>query len=261
MKGFIAAFRVEVLKFRRSLAPGLSFLGLSLGPLVGGVFMIILKDPAAAKDMGLISTKASLVGTADWPSLLGLLAQVVAAGGMVMFGFLTAWMFGREFSERTVRQLLAVPTPRSAIVAAKFSLLVLWCAGLTAWVFLLGAGMGAWVGIPGFSWALLLASAGQMARTAALTIILLTFVGLFASMGRGFLAPLGWVLFSMFLAQISAVTGWGEWFPWAVAGLVSGAAGAQAAAVGWGSYVLVALASLAGLAGTLAWWQQADQIS
>ena len=64
--------------------------------------MIILKDPDRARQLGLLGPKAQLFGgTADWPSILGLLSQAVAVGGAVLFAFLTAWVFGREFADRT----------------------------------------------------------------------------------------------------------------------------------------------------------------
>jgi len=53
------------------------------------------------------------------------------------------------------------------------------------------------------------------------------------------------------LAQIIAVTGWGEFFPWSVPALYSGMAGPQYVQMGAISYVLVILVSLAGAAGTL----------
>jgi ABC-2 type transport system permease protein len=55
MSLFRAALWVETLKARRSKVPWLTALGFSLAPLVGGLFMIILKDPERARSMGLIS--------------------------------------------------------------------------------------------------------------------------------------------------------------------------------------------------------------
>ena len=76
--------------------------------------MIILKDPEAARSMGLISTKAQLAaGVADWPAFFGMLAQAIAIGGAIVFAILTAWVFGREFSDRTAKELLALPTSRA----------------------------------------------------------------------------------------------------------------------------------------------------
>jgi ABC-2 type transport system permease protein len=88
---------------------------------------------------------------------------------------------------------------------------------------------------------------------------MLPFVALLASIGRGFLPPFGWTMLTVVLAQIAAITGWGDWFPWAVPALFSGAAGPRADLLGVHSYVMVVLAGLLGLAATFYWWRSADQ--
>ena len=118
MNGLALAVSTEFLKARRSKVPWSVAAAFSLAPLVAGLFMIILKDPDRARELGLIGAKAQLTaGVADWPTFWSLLAQSVAVGGGVLFAFLTAWVFGREFAQRTVRTLLAIPTPRWAIVS------------------------------------------------------------------------------------------------------------------------------------------------
>src|SRR5262249_19201902 len=140
MRRFGAALWAEALKARRSKVPWLTALGFSLAPLVGGLFMIILKDPERARSWGLISAKAQLsAGVADWPTFLGLLAQATAVGGALLFTIVTMWVFGREFADRTAKNLLAMPPPRAAIVGAKFIVVVLWAALLT--VVVLGLGL------------------------------------------------------------------------------------------------------------------------
>src|SRR5512146_2087566 len=121
MHNFTSALRIETLKMIRSKVPLFTAIGFCMAPLAGGLFMVILKDPEAAKSFGLITAKAQLLtGTADWPSLLNFLAQAVAAGGMILFSIITIWVFGREFSDHTVKELLALPTRRETIVTAKF---------------------------------------------------------------------------------------------------------------------------------------------
>jgi ABC-2 type transport system permease protein len=92
-----------------------------------------------------------------------------------------------------------------------------------------------------------------------MTLLLMTPVAFIASMGRGYLPPLGFAVLTIFLAQVIAATGWGDWFPWAVPALFSGAAGARAELMGVHSYILVILAGIAGLAATFYWWRTADQ--
>jgi ABC-2 type transport system permease protein len=260
MSLFRAALWAEVLKARRSKVPWLTALGFSLAPLVGGLFMIILKDPERARSMGLISAKAQLAaGVADWPTMLSLLAQATAVGGGLLFTVVTTWVFGREFSDHTVKELLALPTSRAAIVAAKFVVVGMWAAGLTALVLVLGLIVGAAIGLPGWSMALLWRAAGALVVTAILTLALMTPVALLASAGRGYLPPLGWAFLTVFLAQILAAIGWGAWFPWSVPALFSEIAGPRATQIGLQSYVVVGVTCVAGLVATFVWWRSADQ--
>jgi ABC-2 type transport system permease protein len=261
MSGLGAALWAEALKARRSLAPALSALAFMALPLVDGLFMIILKDPDRARTMGLISAKAQLAaGVADWPTFLGVLTQGIAIGGAVVFALLTAWVFGREYSDRTAKELLALPTPRATIVAAKFVLLALWTLTLALLIFAAGLGIGIVVGIPGWSLDLVWTSYRRLLGVALLDFMLLPFVAFLASAGRGYLPALGWALFSIFLAQIAAVLGWGDWFPWSVPALFSGMAGPRTADLGLHSYASVSLAFAVGLAATFAWWRSADQV-
>ena len=61
MSAFLSALWVENLKARRSKVPWLTALGFSLFPLMGGLFMIILKNPEKALSMGFIGAKARLL--------------------------------------------------------------------------------------------------------------------------------------------------------------------------------------------------------
>src|SRR2546425_633804 len=113
MSGFAGAFWAEALKVRRSKVLWISALGISLAPLMGGLFMLIFKNPEWARSAGLISTKAELtMATADWPTYFGLLAQATAIGGFLIFSVVTIWVFGREYSDGTAKDLLALPTSR-----------------------------------------------------------------------------------------------------------------------------------------------------
>jgi ABC-2 type transport system permease protein len=260
MNGFLSALWVESLKMRRSKVPFIAAIGFCIAPLAGGLFMIILKDPEAAKSLGLITTKAQIMaGAADWPSYFGFMAQAVAAGGMVLFSIFTIWVFGREFSDRTVKELLALPTSREAIITAKLILIPVWSLLVTLLVFAVGIGVGMLVVLPGWSTELLRDSFASIMGCALLTIPLMTFVALTASAGRGYLPPFGWTILTLALANLVAVLGWGDWFPWSIPGLFSGAAGPRAEQLGLHSYVIVFLTSLIGLAATFYWWRNADQ--
>ena len=260
MNAYLAALQTESLKAFRSKVPLFTLLGFLIAPLIGGLFMIILKDPEAAKSMGLIGTKAQLsAGVADWPTFFNLLAQATAIGGAIIFAIVTTWVFGREFSDHTVKELLSLPTSREAIIAAKFTVVVLWTLTLTLLSYGLGLIVGNAVVIPGGSSELLRSATIDILGAGILTIMLLPFVAFLASIGRGFMAAFGWAIFTVAIAQIAVVMGWGSWLPWSVPALFSGAVGPRAEVLGMHSYIIVALSSAIGFFITFYWWRNADQ--
>ena len=260
MNALRAAVGTELLKTRHSRVPWGVAVGFSIAPLVMGLFMIILEDPERARSLGLLGAKAQLTaGTADWPTFLNMLGQAVAIGGAILFAFLTAWVFGREFADRTVRGLLANPTPRRTIVLAKMCVISIWGLAISAWVLALGLAIGGLVGLPGWSAADAGSTVAAIALAAVLTIALQTGAAFFAGVGRGYIAPLAWTVAVIVVSQVLTVLGWGAWFPWSVPALLAGAGGTSVEPVTPAGVVVVVVVAAAGLAATIAWWDRADQ--
>jgi ABC-2 type transport system permease protein len=260
MKGFLSALWAEALKAYRSRVMLITATVITLLPVMDGFFMVILKNPEQARVMGLIGTKAQLTaGTADWPSFLYVLLVGSAAAGAILFSFITAWVFGREFSDHTAKELLALPTPRWIIVLAKLVLIACWTAVLSLWVFGVGIATGRLVGIPGAFPGMESAAFGYAVVIVILSFMLMPLVAWFASMGRGFLPPLAWAIGTLAITNIANLLGWADWFPWAVPILVASLAGPKAEPVGFHSFLMVALTFIVGLAATFWWWQSADQ--
>ena len=190
-----AAVRVELLKLRRSRTPWITALTFGLVALVDGLFMVILKYPAAARSWGLLGAKAQLtVGVADTPTALGFLAEATGIGGLFVFGLVFIWVFGREFADRTVKDLLALPVPRTAIVAAKFTVATAWCLVLAAWTGALGVGVVTALRLPGADAGTVGPGLIRLLLTATMTIALVAPFALLASVARGYLAPVGGIL-------------------------------------------------------------------
>lgn len=259
MRNLAACIAVESKKLFRSRIPAMTLLALTLVPLMGGFFMFVLKDPNFARRLGFISAKAQIAGAADWPSYLALLSQAIAVGGLMVFGFIFSWVFGREYADRTLQNLLALPISRGVIVSAKFIVAAYWCLLSSAYAFILGLAVGKLVVLPGWSPAAFLQGLNVFAFSAVLTVLVSLPVAFFASAGRGYLPALGFVVFSLVLAQIAAAAGYGQFFPWSVPALASGLAGSEYALLPAGSVVSVCLTGVFGLMGTILWWRYADQ--
>jgi len=260
MNAFFAALWAEALKAYRSKVIWLSAAVVTILPLVDGMFMVILKNPERAREMGLIGAKAQLAaGTADWPSFFYVMVMIGMIGGGILFGFLTAWVFGREFSDHTVKELLALPTPRGTIVAAKFVLLAVWTQTLALWIFGLGLVIGHAVDIPGGSANLTAVCFRYFMSIVLMNFLLMPCVAYVSSLGRGFLPPMAWIFFTLASAQLLAIMGWGEWYPWAVPAMVAEMAGPKGGSIGAHSLLMVLAVFVAGLAATFVWWRSADQ--
>jgi ABC-2 type transport system permease protein len=249
----------EVRKATRSRVPLLTLLGFLMLPLACALFMFIYKDPDFARSLGLISAKASLAGgSTDWPFYLSMFAQGISIGGVLLFSLIGSWVFGREFADGTLTNLLAVPVPRTTIVLAKFVVVCLWSITLTAIVYATGLVLGALIGLSEGSAGIVMQGSVVLAVTSGLVILDVFPVAFLASVGRGYLLPLGVMLLVLALANVIGVLGWGNYFPWSVPGLYAGLSG-EGASLGPTSYWIVLLAGLAGVVGTCLWWTHADQ--
>lgn len=260
MTGIGGALWSELLKARRSMVSLMTAIAFSLMPLMGGLFMLIVRNPEGARRFGMIATKAqAMFPTADWPSYFGFLAQVMAGAGILLFSIVASWVFGREYADRSAKDLLALPTSRSAVVAAKFIAVAIWSVGLTVLMWLLGLGVGAVVGLSGMSPPVFLHGASTIAIIAGLTIVLVAPTAFIACVGRGYLLPIGFAIVMLVLAQVFGGVGWAAYFPWAIPGFYYSLAGNAGKLVAPVSYIIVFVTGLAGVIATLAWWRTADQ--
>ena len=136
-----------------------------------------------------------------------------------------SWVFGREFADGTLKDLLAVPVSRVTILMAKYIVVALWCIAVTIMVIIVGLVLGALIGLPEGTSGLFMQGMTTLVITACLVIIDVFPVAFFASVGRGYLLPMGVVILILILAQLIAISGWGSYFPWSIPGLYTQAMG------------------------------------
>jgi ABC-2 type transport system permease protein len=257
MNNLANAVWIESRKALRSRMPLWTALGSLFMPVGIALLIALARSPAVAQKLGLIGAKANLMAysATDWPAYLKLSGEVIAAGGFFFFVIVTSWVFGREFVDGTLKDMLAVPVQRASILLAKFIVVAVWSAGLTLLIFAVDLIMGATIKLPGGSSGVILHGGGMVAITALLAIGVVFPFAFFASMGRGYLLPMALAVLAVMMANLVAVIGWGEYFPWGVPGLyVIGDSPLTAI-----SYWIVALTGLAGMFGTYLWWKYADQ--
>jgi ABC-2 type transport system permease protein len=261
MKSLSAALWSESLKVRRSKVFLVTILFFAFIAVMMGLLMFVAKHPELAGRSATLSSKATRLGNADWPNFLNLLVQTILALGPLGYGMVTSWVFGREYSDHVIKDLLALPVPRSTIVTAKFIVVAIWNVLLSAVLFT-AALLTAWVvGIPGWSAALAQQASLTFSVSALLTVLLCTPVAFVASFSRGYLLPIGFVILVLIMTQLvgMALPGVMVYFPWAIPALCSGMAGSSLPRPEFISYLVLGLTCVAGFWGTVAWWNSADQ--
>jgi ABC-2 type transport system permease protein len=244
----------EFLKLRRGKVPALSWLALSVLPLASGLFVWIVKDPERAGKLGLLGTKASFVGlAADWPSYFAMLNQAACVGGMVLLAVIAAYVFGREYADGTAKNMLALPVGRHWFVVAKFVVLFVWFGALTVSLFAEGLLVGTLLRLPAFSIPLAVSWGGEILLSGLVGFLLVPVVAWIATLGRGYLPPIGFTIFMLVLGNVFGATGWGKWFPWSIVPMLAGMVGPRVEVLEPGSLVVVGFTFLAGAAATI--WQ------
>lgn len=214
-----AALWAEWIKTRHALVPRVVLAALVLGPLaLGSGLLAGAGNPA-------IAAQVSPFTTGDpWRDLATLAAVVEAAGGLLGFGILLSWSFGREFADRTVGGLFAAPVGLSSVAAAK---LLVHGAVVAATALLLGIGLlpvGLALGLPAPR-AEDLVHLGRTAAVAVLTGLGALPCAWVATLTRGLLAPIGVAVALLVSAEIAILTGIGAWYPLAAPGTWAGLAG------------------------------------
>ena len=248
---------IELRKAIRSRMPLWTALGSLFMPLGIAFLIFVSKNPEISQKLGLISVKANLIAysATDWPTYLGLFGQIIAAGEFFLLVLAISWVFGREFADGTLKDMLSVPVQRSSILLGKFIVVTVWSAMLTLVIFIAGLVMGAVIKLPGGSIRVILQGSALVLITACLVIAVVMPFALFASVGRGYLLPMGVAVLALMMANVVAIVGWGAYFPWAVPGLYAQGKSSLPPISFW----IVFLTGLTGMIATYLWWKYADQ--
>ena len=259
---FFRVLKAESLKLKRSKVTWVTFVAYAAMVAIAGLFLWMMKNPAAAASIGLLGQKARLAfggQPLDWPGFFVFLEEMGGLGGLIMCSIIVTYVFGREYAEGTAKNILALPAPRSLFVLSKIAVSAAWFALLTLWLVPVALLTGAVVGLTGLTAAIVLAALGKLFTLAGMSLGCSVLVAWVAVQTRGYFAPLGFSIGTLVVASVLGHTGWGPWVPWSILGLYSGAAG-SGTDVGPGSALVILGTFLAGSA-LIAWHEErADNV-
>lgn len=210
-----AALATEFAKFLRARVPLTTTALLAVGIAVLCAAML---SALGSGDPQLVAKLGALADPGGWVGFVMTASQITAIGGLLGFGVVLSWLFGREFSDGTVTGLFALPVGRGTIAGAKLMVYALWSVAvavlLVVALLLLGvtAGLGP---IPPEASEVIVRQAAVTVLTAALALP----AAWAATLGRGLLAGIGTIVAVVVATQVAVFTGPGAWFPFASPGM------------------------------------------
>jgi hypothetical protein len=195
----LRALHAEISKLRRSLIPLWTALIVLLLPLiVVGIDQSPQAPPIA------------------WVDFMRAGSEMLATLGVVIFGIVAAYLFGRDYMEGTAPTVLTLPMRREYTVLAKGIVLLAWVLALTLLSVGAGAGYAAILGLRGFTLARLAATTWESLEVALLLFGTLPIVALLAVVGRGYIPPMAFSGMTAWVGLGLAEAGWSRWFPWSM---------------------------------------------
>jgi hypothetical protein len=242
------AAAVEFFKFRRSLTAKVVTVMVVVASPCFALGMVTLARSGAIAGPSASKFAPALEGTVNGAHLL-LAGQILTVVMVLSVGFASVWIFGREFVDRTVSGLYALPTSRVTMGWAKVAVIATWTViAVTIAVAVVMA--GSWIIDPGGVTAEILTAAVRAWAAGTLMGLLGIPFGYIAVVTRGYLGGVGAIIAAAAVGQILGSVGVGAWVPYVAPAMWVGAGGAEIAAQITGAHLAVAV--LAGVAGAAA---------
>ena len=241
-----AALWAEAVKLAASTVGRVASVAIAAGIAVLSGAMLLA---ASSGDPQLLA-KLGPAATRDWMGFLLATAQITGAGGLLGFGVVLSWMFGREFGDGTITGLFALPIRRSTIATAKLLVYGLWAIVMSLLLAMLLLLTGTFAGLgplDGDAWAALARQVGL----AIMTALVAAPVAWAATLGRSVLAGVSVAIGLVVIAQVSVLAGLGGWMPLAAPALWAISAGAGVSLVQL--LLLVPYAGIVMLVTALSW--------
>jgi ABC-type transport system involved in multi-copper enzyme maturation permease subunit len=192
---------------------------------IGGV---ALARSGAVTGPSAVKFEPFAVGTFGNASSL-LLGQILTVVMVLATGFVAAWLFGREWADKTIGSLFALPISRTSIAWAKVAVAAGWvlaCVTFAVGVATIAIAVATDGGIDASVW-----------RALGLDWVAGTIMGLLgipfgwvAVVTRGYLGALGGIIGVTAVSQILAGIGVGRWVPYVAPAVWAGAGGDEASA-------------------------------
>ncbi len=226
----------------------------ALKVLRSSVFWVVVVAFATLPIMLGIVTYINAVDAGWEPYLTDLLGTSTALL-VIGFSFTACWVFGREYTDKTISELLVKPVSKLYVVLSKFIVIFLWDVLLAFFMFAVVFIMGILIGLNGGTWLLIMNSFLVFLATSLLIMVVSTISALLANVSKGYLAPIGLAFLIVVISNVVAQAGLAAYFPWTIPSLFI-----ANVPLGFASIAILAITGITGFVGTVAWWRFAEQL-
>lgn len=190
-----------------------------------------------------------------WKSYLTNILYIFTSLLVIGFAFTSCWVFGREYTDKTINDLLVKPVSKLSIAISKFIVLVLWNSLLTILMFAVVVLIGAYIGLTGGTAALILHYFLMFMAASLLVMFVSTVCSFMANVTKGYLAPIGIIFLIVVLINIVGAFDWlSAYIPWTIPRLLI-----SDGAISPVSIIILAVTGIIGFVGTVAWWRFTEQ--
>ena len=239
----------EIAKLKRSPVPGWSVLVVVVWPLMS---------------IGTLRLTTGSWRGITWEGFMRLTPQTIASWyGVILGGFVTAYVFGREYTDATARNMLTAPVRREYFVISKLTVLLAWVFGLSVLSIAAQAGYATVLRLDGFAWKYVADALRRGVLVTAPIAATLPIVAWLAVVSRGYLAPMIFSAVAFTSGVLFLQAGWERWWPWAMPFAVAGLAwvpGDFTSALTAGSWVILAAVFAVGTAALIVQIDFADNL-
>lgn len=230
----------EFLKLKRSSMFLISLLGSAVAPFVVVIATFIHEPATPFQDL-----------------FYNVNLYTVLIIGVPLYGVVTTYLFNREYTENTLKNLLTIPVSRVSFIISKTLLLFLWIMMLSIIAWGLTLFLGMLTQFDGLSSSLLLDSLKQFSTGGILLFILSTPIILVTLVTKNYVPT---IIFTVVITLINVMAGNSEHrglFPWAAAGDISNQTLPPAYPVEY-SYIIIAATALIGFISMLVYFKKTD---
>jgi ABC-2 type transport system permease protein len=189
-----------------------------------------------------------------WALYLADILKTFTALLVIGFAFTTCWVFGREYTDKTINDLLVKPVSKLSVAVSKFAVIFLWNSLLTILMFMAVVLLGVYFDLDDGTAILVSRYFLMFMATSLLTMFVSTVSSFMANVTKGYLAPIGLIFLIVLIINVVDNLGLSAYIPWTIPGLLITDGVLRPISI-----LILTITGVIGFAGTTAWWRFAEQ--